>query len=146
MIIEPSAWLMALAGGVLIGSSATMLMVLNQRIAGISGIFGGLIGLSDVPDRTWRFGFVAGLVAGGAALSMLMPSWFGLSPQAESTITLVAAGLLVGFGTQMGRGCTSGHGVCGLSRQSPRSLAATLTFMGMGVATVAALRAMGGLS
>ncbi|MDQ6681026.1 MAG: YeeE/YedE family protein [Pseudomonadota bacterium] len=123
----------ALAGGVLIGSAASLLVLLNGRIAGISGIIGGL--LRPVQgDVGWRAAFVLGLIAAPAlyALAAAVPR-----PVIDASWgALVLAGLLVGIGTRYGSGCTSGHGVCGLSRGSPRSLAATAAFMGAGVATV----------
>jgi uncharacterized membrane protein YedE/YeeE len=125
------------AGGVLIGVAVAMLLLLNGRIAGISGIVGGLL----VPrrgDLGWRFAFVFGLLAApalwrlaGGAIEMRIDAGFG---------TLAAAGLLVGVGTSYGSGCTSGHGVCGLSRLSPRSLVATAAFMAAGIATVFVVR------
>jgi uncharacterized membrane protein YedE/YeeE len=126
----------SLAGGVLIGIAAAMLVLLNGRIAGISGIVGGLL----APRRgeiAWRLAFVAGLFA--APLVLL---WFGQeSPRIDAGLgMLVAAGLLVGIGTSYGSGCTSGHGVCGLSRLSPRSLVATAAFMLAGIATVFVVR------
>lgn len=123
----------ALAGGVLIGLAAAALLLLNGRIAGISGVLGGLL-RSGRGERPWRAAFVLGLLA-APALYLL----FAALPRAQidaSPGTLVLAGLLVGLGTRYGGGCTSGHGVCGLSRLSLRSLAATLAFMGAGVATV----------
>ena len=122
----------ALAGGALIGLAAAMLALLNGRVAGISGIVGGLIG--GAPDRAWRIAFVLGLVAAPLA-------WVVAAPLPAIRIdaggaVLVVAGLLVGAGTRYGAGCTSGHGVCGLSRLSPRSLVATLAFMAAGFATV----------
>ncbi|HZQ74165.1 MAG TPA: YeeE/YedE family protein [Burkholderiales bacterium] len=125
------------AGGVLIGAAAGMLVLLNGRIAGISGIVGGLV----VPRRgeiDWRLAFVAGLLA-APALWLLA----GLAQEARIEAgfgRLALAGLLVGIGTSCASGCTSGHGVCGLSRLSPRSLAATLAFMLAGMLTVFALR------
>ncbi len=127
----------SLAGGVLIGAAAAMFLLLNGRIAGISGILGGL--LRPVPaDIGWRAAFVAGLVFAPAlyALFARLPA-----PTIEAGYPLLLlAGALVGIGTRYGSGCTSGHGVCGLSRLSPRSLAATLAFMGAGFATVFAVR------
>ena len=127
----------ALAGGALIGLAAALFLVLNGRIAGISGVLGGL--LKPVKgDIAWRAAFVLGLV--GA------PLVYGLFaalpvPQIEAgNAALVAAGLLVGVGTRYGSGCTSGHGVCGLSRLSPRSLVATACFMGAGFASVFVIR------
>ncbi len=119
----------ALAGGVLIGVSASMLLLLHGRIAGISGIVAGLF-RGDAQERPWRAWFVAGLLVGGLLLSVAHPASFGPTP---APVWLAAvAGLLVGFGTRLGNGCTSGHGVCGLSRVARRSLAATLTFMTTG--------------
>lgn len=123
----------SLAGGILIGLAAAMLVLLNGRVAGISGIVGGLL-TPRRADIGWRLAFVAGLF--GAPLLMAL---FGQSaaPRIDAGFgMLVAAGLLVGLGTSYGSGCTSGHGVCGLSRLSPRSLVATAAFMLAGIATV----------
>jgi len=126
-------WLMPLAGGLLIGLAATLLLGLNGRIAGISTIVGGL--WSARPgDVSWRWFFVLGLLTGGATLALVLPQAFGQSP--SSPAKLAVAGLLVGFGASLGNGCTSGHGVCGLSRRSLRSLVATLVFMATAMATV----------
>ena len=119
----------ALAGGALIGASASMLLLLNGRVAGISGIVGGLV-RPRTGETSWRALFVAGLLVGGLVLYALRPSSFGAAP--VSLTLAIVAGLCVGFGTRLGSGCTSGHGVCGLSRLSARSLAATLTFMATG--------------
>ena len=127
----------SLAGGVLIGAAAAMLVLLNGRIAGISGILSGL--LKPVKGEVaWRAAFVIGLVAAPLAYGLV-----NAVPRLQidaSYGTLVLAGLLVGFGTRMGSGCTSGHGVCGISRLSLRSLVATLAFMGAGFATVFVVR------
>lgn len=123
----------ALAGGVLIGISAAMFVLLNGRIAGISGILGGLL-KREPGDAGWRIAFLLGLVVAPAAYAL-----FATLPARTieaSDGALVLAGLLVGVGTRYGGGCTSGHGVCGLSRLSLRSLVATLVFMGAGFATV----------
>ena len=121
----------SLAGGILIGLAAAMLVLLNGRIAGISGILGGLLAPRR-GDAAWRVAFVLGLFA--APLVMLL---YATAPRIDADAgTLVVAGLLVGVGTSYGSGCTSGHGVCGLSRLSPRSLVATLAFMAAGVASV----------
>ena len=127
----------ALAGGLLIGLAAAMFALLNGRIAGISGVVGGLL-RPAWGDAAWRVAFVAGLV--GAPLVYL--SFAALpTPQIDAGFgTLVVAGLLVGAGSRYGSGCTSGHGICGLSRLSPRSLVATAMFMGAGFATVFAAR------
>ncbi|MEP2830806.1 MULTISPECIES: YeeE/YedE family protein [Alphaproteobacteria] len=121
-----------LVGGLLIGSAAALLLLANGRIAGISGIMGGV--LNPRKDETvWRAAFLAGLIAA--------PMLYALVATVEITVAaplplLVAAGLIVGFGTRLGSGCTSGHGVCGVSRLSWRSVIATITFMGAGIATV----------
>ena len=123
----------ALAGGVLIGIAAAMFALLNGRIAGISGVIGGLL-KPTAGDVAWRAAFVIGLVG-----SPLLYALFAVLPKPQIAAeygALVLAGLLVGVGTRYGSGCTSGHGVCGLSRLSPRSLAATVTFMAAGFVTV----------
>ncbi len=127
----------ALAGGVVIGLAAAMFALLNGRIAGISGVLGGLLAPAK-GDVAWRLAFVLGLVAAPAvyALFAALPA-----PQVDAGWgTLVAAGLLVGVGTRYGAGCTSGHGVCGLSRLSPRSLVATAAFMAAGFVSVFIMR------
>ena len=132
----------ALTGGVLIGFAAAMFVLLNGRIAGISGVIGGLF-KPVRGDVAWRAAFVIGLV--GA------PFIYGLFaalplPRIDASFgALIAAGLLVGVGTRFGAGCTSGHGVCGLARLSPRSLVATAAFMGAGVATVFVTRHVFGI-
>jgi uncharacterized membrane protein YedE/YeeE len=127
----------SLAGGLLIGMAVALLLLFNGRIAGISGIVGGL--LRPVRgDVTWRAAFVAGLVA--APLAWLVVAALPRLHVAADTPTLVVAGLLVGIGTRYGSGCTSGHGVCGLSRGSWRSLVATATFMAAGFVVVFVVR------
>lgn len=132
-----SSILLPLLGGALIGLSASLLLLANGRVAGISGVVGSL--LAPVRgDIAWRGLFFAGLFTGGLLLAWLRPGAFA-APAALNTggvALLVVAGLLVGFGSRLGNGCTSGHGVCGISRGSARSLAATLTFMATGVLTV----------
>ena len=127
----------ALAGGALIGLAAALLWLLNGRIAGISGVLGGL--LKPVRgDIAWRVAFVLGIMAAPLVYALIATP---VTPQIDASFpVLIVAGLLVGVGTRYGSGCTSGHGVCGLSRLSPRSLAATLTFMAAGFATVFVLR------
>jgi uncharacterized membrane protein YedE/YeeE len=123
----------SLAGGVLIGLAAALLVLFNGRIAGISGILGGLL---EWPrgDLAWRIAFLLGLIGAPAIYAAFAPL---PAVQVDAgSATLVAAGLLVGLGTRYGSGCTSGHGVCGLSRLSPRSLVATAAFMAAGFATV----------
>ena len=134
--------LSGLLGGALIGLSATLLLWSIGRLAGISGIVNGL-GAAPRSDRAWRVAFLLGLMtAGGIALQLLpdVPS----RAQTGSTPLLLLAGLLVGFGTRMGGGCTSGHGVCGLGRLSWRSLAAVLTFMATAITTVFIMRYLAG--
>lgn len=127
----------ALTGGVLVGLAAASFLLLNGRIAGISGILGGL--LTPTPgDLSWRIAFLAGLI-GAPALWMLVTQLPPIEIEAGYP-ALIVAGLLVGVGTRYGSGCTSGHGVCGLSRLSPRSLAATLSFMFAGFVTVFIIR------
>ena len=127
----------ALAGGALIGLAAALLLLLNGRVAGISGVLGGL--LKPVKgDIAWRAAFVLGLV--GAPLAYLLFARLPVPRIDASYAALIAAGLLVGVGTRYGSGCTSGHGVCGLARLSPRSLAATACFMASGFATVFVIR------
>jgi uncharacterized protein len=128
----------AAVGGALIGLSAALLMMLNGRIAGITGVFAGLIDPTG-GDRAWRATFIAGLIA--APLSAVL---FGLGlplPQMPASLAVIAvAGLLVGFGTRLANGCTSGHGVCGIARLSPRSIAATAIFMAAAIIVVALTR------
>ena len=134
----------ALAGGLLVGTAAAAFLLLNGRVAGITGIVAGLFqgsgeGLSE--GRSVRAWFVAGLLAGGAFLLVIWPSAFEEIGRAPSTLLRFGlAGLVVGFGSRVGSGCTSGHGVCGLSVRSVRSLAATLTFMAAAIAVVAIRR------
>lgn len=128
----PVDWIRALEGGALIGLSATLMLAFNGRVTGISGIVGGLV-VPSPGDVSWRALFVAGLFIGGLVARFALPGAFGAG---AAPLALVAiAGLFVGFGTRVGNGCTSGHGVCGISRLSPRSIAATLTFITTGALT-----------
>jgi hypothetical protein len=121
-------------GGVLIGLAAAILMYFNGRVAGISGILSGLFKpLEDT--RGWQATFLGGMLAGGLAMSLVDPGAFAIDI-GRSAAAVAAAGFLVGFGTRLGSGCTSGHGVCGLARFSKRSLVATATFMLFGGVTV----------
>ncbi len=129
----PESWLVSLAGGALIGVSSALLLLTHGRIAGISGITGGALHPSST-DRPWRLAFLAGLIVSGIGAAVFAPSAIGAMVRAPAG--LVFAGLCVGFGTRMGSGCTSGHGVCGLSRFSGRSLVAVVTFMTTGAITV----------
>jgi uncharacterized membrane protein YedE/YeeE len=133
-----TTWLIALAGGVLIGLSATLLLWLNGRVAGVSGILGGVL-FPKSGDVSWRIAFLVGLIVAGGLYMALVPG--APLPRTDFSRTgLVIAGLLVGFGTRMGNGCTSGHGVCGLGRLSMRSLAAVMTFMATAIATTFVVR------
>ncbi|MEO9101758.1 MAG: YeeE/YedE family protein [Burkholderiaceae bacterium] len=127
----------SLAGGILIGLAAALFLLLNGRIAGISGIVGGLLA-PKTGDIGWRVTFVAGLL--GAPLVYAVFTRLPALQIDAGVGSLVAAGLLVGVGTRYGSGCTSGHGVCGISRQSPRSIAATAVFMAAGFVTVYLVR------
>jgi len=128
----------ALIGGAMIGTSAALFLLLNGRIAGISGILGGLLAPPS-PETGWRAAFVAGLVLAPLAYAGLGGSLPPVTVGASFPL-LILAGLLVGFGARLGGGCTSGHGVCGIGRGSPRSLAATGTFMAVAVLTVLVVR------
>jgi uncharacterized membrane protein YedE/YeeE len=133
----------ALAGGALIGLAASLLLVAAGRIAGISGITGGLL-FPARGDVRWRALFVLGLVSAGAGAALLAPGSIGASPRSYAALAI--AGLLVGVGTRLGNGCTSGHGVCGISRFAPRSIAATVVFMSTGMLAVLLTRWLGGVS
>jgi len=125
-------WWFALAGGALIGGAAALLWLTHGRVAGISGVVGSLLP-PVARDRTWRLAFLGGLLASGVVAALAAPSAVGASVRSPSLV--IVAGLLVGFGTRLGSGCTSGHGVCGLARFSVRSLAAVMTFMMTGALT-----------
>ena len=131
-----------LAGGLLLGISAIWLLLSVGRVAGISGILWGSIA---GPDRNWRWLFMAGLLLGGAVTHFVGGHTIP-APSNAPLWLLAVSGMLVGIGTRMGGGCTSGHGVCGLGRRSPRSLVATLTFMAFGVITVFVLQLINGVS
>ncbi len=134
----------ALIGGLIIGVSASALLWLNGRVAGISGIANGAL-WSTTSERTWRLLFILGLTLGGFAYVALFPN--AIQPRTGYPLWLVgAAGMLVGFGTALGSGCTSGHGVCGLGRLSIRSFAATMTFLVVGIITVWSVRHLIGVS
>jgi hypothetical protein len=134
-MLEPLSPVFAIGGGLLIGGAAALLLMLTGRIAGVSGMFATVVRIADAgPPWKLAAAFVIGLPIGAAITSLLVRR-----PDIEVTSSmplLIAAGLLVGFGTRLGNGCTSGHGVCGIGRLSPRSIAATLTFMAVAIATV----------
>ncbi len=130
----------SLAGGILLGLASALFILVNGRILGISGILGGLLTLKP-SEAGWRVAFMLGMLAAPATLSWVAPPDLLSAPRIDATYALVViAGLLVGFGTRLGSGCTSGHGVCGLSRLSPRSLVATSSFMAAGFAMVYVMR------
>jgi len=130
----------SLTGGLILGVASAMFILLNGRILGISGILGGLMP-PKVGDTFWRVAFLLGLFAAPTVFHAVMPLEWVTAPRIEAgALCVIGAGLLVGIGTRYAGGCTSGHGVCGLSRLSPRSLVATLSFMGAGFLTVYVLR------
>ena len=132
----------ALVGGVLIGLAAAIFLLLNGRLAGVSGIAGGLTALKK-GDLTWRVFFLGGLVVGALGYGFAQPASTAITIS-DSLPVLILGGLAVGFGTRMGGGCTSGHGVCGIARVSVRSLVATGTFMGVAMVTVFLARHVAG--
>lgn len=125
----------SLLGGILIGTSASLMLIFKGRVTGISGIVNGLFSF-EANDYLWRWGFVLGLTTGGFVLASYDSSILQNNLQVSS-LRVVIAGVLVGFGTLLGSGCTSGHGICGISRWSRRSLVATIVFMIAGICTVA---------
>ncbi|MCX7674798.1 MAG: YeeE/YedE thiosulfate transporter family protein [Bdellovibrionaceae bacterium] len=137
----PADWIYALAGGLLIGVSVTLMLWLNGRVTGIAGIIYGLFS-GNPKDFWWRVYFIVGLIGGGLLLRGVYTDAF--KNIFDFSVTHYAlAGFIVGFSTVLGSGCTSGHGVCGMSRLSPRSIVATLTFMASGFLTVYVMRSMG---
>jgi len=141
--MEELTLISALVGGALIGIAASLLLLASGRVAGISGIVGGLLTPAR-GDWLWRALFIAGLLLAGLGAVVLAPERIGVAPRSLST--LIVGGLLVGIGTRLGNGCTSGHGVCGISRLAPRSIIATLTFIAMGMLVVRMFAWLGGLS
>ena len=137
--IHFTPWL-SLGGGILLGLASAAFILVNGRILGISGILGGLL-VPRLGDIGWRIAFLLGMAASPFVGSLILPVGFLEAPRIEAGyIAIAIAGLLVGFGTRYGSGCTSGHGVSGLSRLSPRSLVSTLTFMGLGFFVVYVMR------
>ncbi|WP_255490228.1 YeeE/YedE family protein [Bdellovibrio sp. KM01] len=132
--------LMALAGGALIGLAASLMLILNGRVTGISGIANGLLTLQK-GDYLWRATFIIGLILGGVILAHFQPELFA-NTSARTEVMIAIAGVIVGFGTVLGSGCTSGHGVCGISRLSPRSLVATIIFMLVGMVSATILKSL----
>ena len=135
MLIDGNEILMATLGGVLIGISVTIMLLFKGRVTGISGITYGFL-IKAKGDWFWRGFFLLGLIVGGLVLRFTMPQTLENTLEFSSA-RIAVAGLLVGFGTVLGKGCTSGHGVCGISRFSLRSFVATLTFMASGILVVA---------
>lgn len=130
----------SLSGGLLLGVAAALFILLNGRVLGISGILGGLLPPKS-GDTFWRIAFLLGMATAPVVYALLAPADMIQIPRIDAGLaTIVVAGLLVGLGTRYGSGCTSGHGVCGLSRLSPRSLVATLSFMAAGFIVVALVR------
>jgi uncharacterized membrane protein YedE/YeeE len=140
--VENFTPLPSLLGGLLIGAASVALLVLAGRIAGISGIVAGILGPSP-GDVAWRVAFLVGLLAGGVLMAAVQPELFA-NTVGRGVVGVGIAGLLVGFGTRLGSGCTSGHGVCGISRLSARSIVATVTFIAAGAATVLIASRLGG--
>ncbi len=144
-MLEPGSIPMALVGGAIIGLAAVLMLLLNGRIMGVSGIAAGILAPGST-DRGLRALFLVGMLAGGVAVGQVLPAAL---PGAitSNQLLLAAAGLLVGFGTRLGGGCTSGHGVCGMSRLSPRSFTATGIFMAVaGVTVFVTHHVLGGLA
>jgi uncharacterized membrane protein YedE/YeeE len=134
---------MAIIGGLLIGGSASLLLLTSGQLAGISGILKGI--LSAKPgDTAWRVAFIGGLLTGGVILLFTHPSVFAVPEETRTMGAIITGGLFVGFGVSMAKGCTSGHGICGLSRLSGRSLFATCAFMATGFATATAIQILAG--
>ena len=130
----------SLAGGIILGVASAIFILVNGRILGISGILGGLLP-PKVGDTTWRMAFLLGLFAAPTVFHAVVPAEYITAPRIDATdLSVLAAGLLVGIGTRYASGCTSGHGVCGLSRLSPRSLLATASFMFAGFVMVYIMR------
>lgn len=130
----------SLTGGIILGLASAIFILVNGRILGISGILGGLLP-PKLGDTSWRVAFLLGMLTAPTVFHAVVPAQYITAPRIDATEWMViAAGLLVGIGTRYASGCTSGHGVCGLSRLSPRSLVATLSFMGAGFVMVYVLR------
>lgn len=132
----------SLTGGILIGVAVSLMLYFNGRVTGISGIIGGILN-PQVPDKSWRYLFVLGLFAGGLVLRFVYPVAFEIHSSARVTDYIIG-GVLVGFGTLLGNGCTSGHGICGISRFSGRSIISTFTFITFGMIGVILFKALRG--
>lgn len=139
IVVDLASWMRAGTGGAMIGIAAALLFALNGRIAGVSGVLGTLVLDRPTGEAPWRSLFLIGLMLGALLMSLLRPD-FGSATLQAGWPGMIAAGLIVGFGTRMGTGCTSGHGVCGMARLSRRSITATMTFMVAGFVTVFVMR------
>lgn len=139
IVVNPDSWTRAGIGGAMIGLAAALMVIFNGRIAGVSGVLGATILDRPTGQTPWRTLFLAGLILGALIVGRVRADWAEAGMQ-TGWIGLIAAGLIVGFGTRMGSGCTSGHGVCGIGRLSARSVVATATFMATGFVTVFVLR------
>lgn len=145
IVVNVESWTRAAIGGGMIGLAAALMVIFNGRIAGVSGVLGGLLLDRKGAETPWRALFLGGLVLGAVIVMLASPDLAAASME-TGWVGLIAAGLIVGFGTRMGSGCTSGHGVCGIGRLSQRSIVATCTFMAAGFATVFVLRHLLGAS
>ncbi len=139
IVVDFNSWTRAALGGAMIGLAAALLFALNGRIAGVSGVLGGLLLDRKGADTPWRSLFLGGLIGGAMLTGLLRPDLASAALQ-TGWVGMAIAGLIVGFGTRMGSGCTSGHGVCGIGRLSARSMVATAAFMGAGFVTVFVMR------
>lgn len=145
IVVNVDSWTRAAIGGGMIGLAAALMIIFNGRIAGVSGVLGGLVLDRKSSETPWRALFLGGLMLGAMLVMLARPDLAGAALK-TGWVGMIAAGLIVGFGTRMGSGCTSGHGVCGIGRLSQRSIVATCTFMVAGFVTVFVLRhVLGGL-
>lgn len=145
IVVNVDSWIRAAVGGGMIGLAAALMIIFNGRIAGISGVLGGLVLDRKQVELPWRAMFLGGLMLGALLVSLARPALAEATLQ-TGWVGMIAAGLIVGFGTRMGSGCTSGHGVCGIGRLSQRSIVATCTFMAAGFVTVFVLRHLMGVN
>lgn len=144
VVVDLNSWARAAIGGGMIGLAAALMVLFNGRIAGVSGVIGGLVLDRKAAERPWRAAFLGGLMLGALIVMLVLPE-LAAGVLQTGWAGMVVAGLIVGFGTRMGSGCTSGHGVCGIGRLSQRSIVATVTFMATGFITVFILRHLFGV-
>ncbi len=137
-------YMLPLIGGGIIGAAVSLMLLLNGRVTGVSGIVSGAL-RKDRGDFSWRLAFILGLITGGFVLYVFRPEFFR-DDLNRSLPVIIIAGLLVGYGTVMGSGCTSGHGICGVSRMSPRSIVSTIVFISFGVLSATLFRILTGVS